>query len=161
MVWQQFDGSTDNIWANRVSAASNTLGTATLIKNNNAGDANAGDASMPQIAADSSGNVLVVWQLSDGTRSSVWTNRFDVATNSWGTGAPVETYDTGTAFAPQILMDFNGKAVAAWSRRDSARGDIWTSRYLVGNGWIAPVQLKAVTQSAGKPQISMDSSGDT
>lgn len=166
VVWQLIDGSTNNIWANRFTVASNTWGTATRIENHNGGDANAGvvnagNASMPQIAADGSGNVLVVWQHADGQRSSIWANRFEVATQSWGTGVPIEGDDAGSAFDPQVLMDFNGNAVAAWSRWDSARGNIWTSRYLMGKGWATPVQLEAVTQSAHKPQISMDASGDT
>ena len=49
-VWQQSDGTRDNIWANRYTP-SGGWGTATLIESNNAGDAR-----YPQVAMDVSGN---------------------------------------------------------------------------------------------------------
>ena len=36
----------------------------------------AGDASIPQVAVDSSGNAIAVWFQSDGIRRNVWANRY-------------------------------------------------------------------------------------
>ena len=67
-VWQQSDGTRNNIWANRFVPG---LGwaTAEIIETDNAGDAN-----FPQIATDSTGNAVAVWQQSDGTRNNIWAN---------------------------------------------------------------------------------------
>lgn len=69
-VWDQSDGTRYNIWANRYTAGSG-WGTAQLIETNNAGEAYA-----PQIAIDTAGNALAVWQQSDGTRDNIWANRY-------------------------------------------------------------------------------------
>ena len=69
-VWTQSDGTRANIWANRYSAGTG-WGTAALIETSNAGN-----AYNVQIAFDSSGNAMAVWQQSDGTRDNIWVNRF-------------------------------------------------------------------------------------
>jgi len=63
-VWQQFDGSRINIWANRYVVGSGWL-VAELIETDNIGH-----AQFPQIAVDALGNALAVWQQSDGTREN-------------------------------------------------------------------------------------------
>jgi hypothetical protein len=47
-------------------------GTAALIEADNAGGAYG-----PQIALDANGNALAVWSQNDGTRSNIWSNRFE------------------------------------------------------------------------------------
>jgi hypothetical protein len=47
-------------------------GTAELLETDNAGD-----AAFPQIAFDSSGNAIAVWDQNDGTRTNIYANRFD------------------------------------------------------------------------------------
>ena len=69
-VWVQNDGTRDNIWANRFNGTS--WGTAELIETDNAGEAYS-----TQIAFDSSGNAIAVWQQNDGTRNNIWANRFE------------------------------------------------------------------------------------
>ena len=69
-VWGQSDGTRRNIWSNRYMAGTG-WGTAVLLETDNAGDANA-----PQIALGANGNALAVWYQSDGTRTNIWSNRF-------------------------------------------------------------------------------------
>lgn len=59
------------IWANRYTAGTG-WGTAALIETDNAGNAYS-----PQIACDTAGNALAVWDQSDGTRLNIWANRFE------------------------------------------------------------------------------------
>jgi hypothetical protein len=68
-VWQQFDGTSYSIMANRFNGTS--WGTAELIETDNAGP-----ASFPQVAFDSSGNAIAVWHQFDGTRINIMANRF-------------------------------------------------------------------------------------
>ena len=69
-VWQQFDGTNNNIWANRFTPAGG-WGAPAMIETDNAGN-----ALNPQIAVDGSGNALTVWQQVEGTRDNIWANRF-------------------------------------------------------------------------------------
>jgi len=70
-VWYQFDGTRNNIWANRYTAGSG-WGAATLIES-----VNTEDKKFPQISIDASGNALAVWSQSDGTRTNIWANRYE------------------------------------------------------------------------------------
>jgi len=69
-VWEQSDGTRNNIWANRFNGTS--WGTAELIETEDLGH-----AFKPKIAIDSSGNAIAVWQQNDGTRNNIWANRFE------------------------------------------------------------------------------------
>jgi hypothetical protein len=126
-VWQQDDGTRNNIHANRFDASTNSWGTAQKIENDDAGD-----AKYPRIAFDADGNALAVWQQDDGTRWNVLANRYDASTNSWGTAQRIETDDAGGASHPQIAFDATGNAIAVWHQSDGTRFNIWANR------WIAP-----------------------
>ena len=70
-MWYQHDGTRNDIWANRYTAGSG-WGSAALI------ETNAGDAlTSPQLAVDTTGNALAVWQQFDGIRNNIWANRFE------------------------------------------------------------------------------------
>ena len=69
-VWTHAATRTD-VWANRF-VPGRGWGTATLIENDDTGDAAA-----PSAAVDGRGRALAVWQQSDGTRLNVLSNRFD------------------------------------------------------------------------------------
>jgi uncharacterized membrane-anchored protein len=69
-VWEQFDGTRYNIWSNRYVVGTG-WGTAQLIETDNISD-----AYQPWVAINSSGNAIVVWCQSDGTRYNIWANRF-------------------------------------------------------------------------------------
>jgi predicted enzyme related to lactoylglutathione lyase len=69
-VWHQWDGTRDNIWANRFDGSG--WGSAHLIETDYAGG-----AWRPEVAVNPMGSVIAVWVQSDGTRINVWANRFD------------------------------------------------------------------------------------
>jgi hypothetical protein len=119
-VWQQSDGTRYNIWANRFDGTS--WGAAELIETDNAGN-----AFMPQIAFDSSGNATAVWYQSDGTRDNIWANRFDGA--SWGSAELIEAGDAGSAEWPQIAIDSSGNAIAVWQQSDGTRYNVYANRF--------------------------------
>jgi len=70
-VWQQFEGSINRAWANRYNAGTGTWGTPMELET-----AYTGNASLPQIEFDASGNGVAVWAESDGSVFSIWANRF-------------------------------------------------------------------------------------
>ena len=66
-VWYQHDGTRYNIWSNRYVAGTG-WGTAQLI------ETDSGDAEVPQVGIDGSGNAVAVWQQDDGIRLNTWAN---------------------------------------------------------------------------------------
>ncbi len=153
-VWRQSDGSRDNVWSNRYSAGIG-WGTPELIETDNAGD-----AQYPAIAFDAAGNALTLWRQSDGSRYNIWSNRY-TAGNGWGTPELIETDDAGDALLPQIAFDAAGNALAVWSQYGGTTFDIWSSRYIAGNGWGTPELIE--TDDAGSamaPQIDIDTAGN-
>jgi len=156
-VFAQYDGTRNNIMANRYSAASRTWGTATLVETDNAGD-----ASSPQLAIDPSGNGLAVWYQSDGTRYNVWANRYTAATDTWGTAVLIETDNTGHAGLPQIAMDAAGNGLAVWQQSDGTRNHIWANRYIAGstNAWGTAELIETDAGNANAPQIAIDADGN-
>src|SRR6266550_1030218 len=65
-------------------------------------------AQVPKIAMDPQGNAIAVWQQGDASGiMSIWANRYDVASGTWGTATLIES-NSGTAFLPHVGMDNNG-----------------------------------------------------
>lgn len=153
-VWYQFDGNRYNVWANRYAVGTG-WGSATLIETDNTG--NAGSHS---IAMDANGNAIAVWAQSDGTRYSVWANRY-VAGSGWGTAALLETDNAGDADPGPVVMDANGNAMVAWSQSDGTRTNVWANRYVAGTGWGTATLIE--TDNAGDvsiPSIAMNAGGN-
>jgi len=153
-VWHQWDGARYSIWANRYVPGKG-WGTAELIETDNAGDAR-----YPQIAIDSSGNAIAVWQQHDGKRYNIWANRY-VPGKGWGTAELIVTDNVGGAGTPQIAFDSSGNAIAVWAQGDGIRANIWANRYVPGKGWGTAALIE--TDNAGgayNPQIAFDSSGN-
>lgn len=153
-VWNQHDGlSRFNIWANTYTPAGG-WGTATLIENDNAGDARA-----QQVVMDGNGNAIAVWEQSDGTRTNIWANRYAAGTG-WGTPTLLESSDSGPAQGPRIGMDSSGNAIAVWHQFDGTRTSVWASRYTVGSGWSSPVRIGNTDEpEATYPMLAMNANG--
>jgi hypothetical protein len=121
-VWEQSDGTRQNIWANRFTPATG-WGTAQLLETDNAGN-----TSRPQVAVDPHGNALAVWVQSDGTRDNIWANRF-IPAIGWGTAQLIETDNAGDASSPQVAVDSSGNALAVWSQSDGTRSNLLANRF--------------------------------
>ena len=158
-VWQQSDGNNRlSLYANRYTPGGG-WGTAALIETNE------GDASHPKIALDASGNALVVWTQSEGSRfsrtdrSNIWTNRYTPG-DGWGTAKLIDANNARLAIGAKIAMNASGNAMAVWFQTDSPHSNIWANRYTPGSGWGTPEVIE--TDNAGdasNPQIAMDADG--
>jgi hypothetical protein len=161
-VWVQFVGLRGDVWANRYTATSATTGswgTAALIETDNVND-----AITPRVAIDTSGNALVVWVQTDGTRYNVWSNRFTAgATNTWGTAALIETDNAGGANAPRVAFDGSGNALAVWQQDGDASAvityDIRSNRYTAGSGWGTSELMETSALRAGGVELAMNGAG--
>ncbi len=154
-VWQQFDGTRDNIWANRFTPRRGWGGAERIEANNNAGGAR-----NPQVALDSSGNAIAVWQQSDGMRDNIWANRF-TPRRGWGGAKRIEVDNAGKAVAPHIAADPDGNAMAVWQQSDGTRDNIWANHYAPAEGWGAAKRVE--TRDAGNaehPRVAMDAQGN-
>jgi hypothetical protein len=154
-VFQLFDGTRMNIWANRYTPGSG-WGTAELIETDNAGS-----AASPQIAINGSGNALTVWHQYDGALFNIWANRYTPG-SGWGTAELIERLNTNDASGPQIAIDGSGNALAVWHQSGVvARYNIWARRYTPGSGW-GTAELIETDHAGGavNPQIAIDGSGN-
>jgi hypothetical protein len=156
-IWGQSDGTRYNVWANRYAVGSG-WGTAQMIETDNAGDA--GRDFPPQIAFDGGGNALAVWEQSDGTRTSIWANRY-TAGGAWGTAQLIETDNAGNARSPSIAFDGGGNALAVWDQSDGTRSNIWANRYAAGSGWGAAQLIETDdVGGASDAHVAFDGSGN-
>jgi uncharacterized membrane-anchored protein len=156
-VWYQSDGTWNNIWSNRYDAGAG-WGTARLIETDNAGN-----AWLPQVAVDASGDAFAVWYQSDGTRNNIWSNRYPAGTR-WGTAELIETSDVSNAWSPQVGVDASGNAVAVWYQflgTPTEIASIYSNRYVAGRGWGTPELLETDdTADALLPQVAVDAIGN-
>jgi hypothetical protein len=169
-VWRQVNGTGRNIMANRYTPA---IGWGTAAPIEWAG----GDADVPQIVFDVSGNALVVWQQTSGsgTNNRIWSNRYTPGAGWGGFPSLIQTDisggSTANAVTPQIAIDTNGNALVVWVQPDGASDitpDIWVNRYTPGSGWGTTANLGQVRintpgaagRPAGQPQIAIDAGGN-
>jgi hypothetical protein len=152
-VWAQDDGTGHyHIWANRYTGFSDIWGGAGRI------EGNAGTAYFPQVAMDQVGNAVAVWAQYDGTRLSIWANRYRTG-SVWGTAELIETDNACDAYHPQIAMDPVGNAVAVWSQAEGVRSNIWANRYTTSSGWGTAGLIETDnTGDALSPQVAIDPS---
>lgn len=154
VVWQQSDGVRENIWARRF-VSDTGWSAATLIETNDAGD-----AVSPQMAIDSSGNVVAVWRQSDGELENIWASRFDVDTG-WEAATLIEADNVGDAWVPQVAMDRSGHAVAVWVQWWEGALKVWANHYLPGTGWgTAELIDSADSERSDFPQVAVDGRGN-
>jgi hypothetical protein len=116
----------------------------------------------PQIAFDSNGNAIAVWHQSDGTRSNIWADRYEVG-SGWGNAELIENDDAGGAYLPQIAFDATGNAIAVWHQSDGTSSSIRANRYVAGSGWGSAEIIRSYGGGLGEahsPQIAMDPNGN-
>lgn len=154
-VWQQLETSAlyVNIWGNRYN--SGAWGTAQIIDSEDLGD-----AQTPEINFDTSGNAIVVWSQSDGTRYNIWSNRY-ASSGSWGTAQLIESDNTSSALGPKVALDSSGNGIAVWYQSDGTRNNIWSNRYDSSGSWGSAQLLEYDdTDEAIEPDLAIDSYGN-
>ena len=154
IVWDQDNGTRNVVYASRYSdgawSAPAQLGDPAATKN----------ASSPAIAVDSTGNMMAVWQQSNGTRYLIHASTYK--NGAWSAPAQVDSPTaTGSAYDPKIAMDGVGNAIAAWYQHNGTRHVVYTSRYSNG-AWSAPVRVDngTATEEAYSPAMGLDAAGN-
>ncbi len=153
-VWHQYDGTRNNINANRYVVGSGWK-TAGLIETDNSGQ-----AYRSQIAIGQDGNALAVWYQYDGTRFNIYANRY-ISGLGWQTAGLIETDNSGDAYSPQVAIGQDGNALAVWHQYDGTRNNIWANRYIPGSGWQTAELIETDnTGNAYNPQIAIGQDGN-
>jgi hypothetical protein len=157
-VWWQYvavGNTSANILSSRLPAA---VGSAWATPQTVNTDSNSQFAEIPQIAIDSSGNALVVWDQftpSSSTTSRIWANRYVASTSNWAVAEPISEEGAFEVQA-QVAFDASGNALAVWGQGTA----IVSTRYTMGSGWSAPATVVTGVNSASNAQIAFDANGN-
>ena len=113
----------------------------------------------PQVAMGAHGDAVAVWELDGGEHWSIQASSMP-AGGGWQ--APVDLSEAGqNAYHPQLGMDAQGDAVAAW---EVEQGKDWSVKSVAkpaDGGWQAPVTVSQITEHGELfPQVAIDSQGD-
>ncbi len=151
-IWQQSDGTRDNIWVNQYSAATDWQGATTV-------EANDGAAANPRIAVDPSGVVTAVWQQVNGLVDTIYGARY-TADNGWIDPVELANSKEGNSEYPSLAAAVDGSVFVVWNQYDSQRSNVWANRFVVGEGWQQASLLE--TENSGgaySPAIGVDAQG--
>ncbi len=110
VVWQQFDGSRINVWANHYRVASGWA-TAELVE-----QYDDGNAELPRVAVTPSGQAVVAWYETTGMRMSVWTRRFVIGAG-WNDAYALAQDNAAPASYPDVAVHPDGTSLAVWHQQ--------------------------------------------
>jgi hypothetical protein len=157
-VWQESvaDGTYTNIWSSRLvagSAADSPWSTPVMLNTDNGHN-----AELPQIAIDSNGNALVVWDQSDGTNTHIWANRYVAAgAGTWGTAEQIGSSGAVSESQAKIAFAANGQSLAVWTE---GLAGIFSNHYTPASGWETAAPIAGTSFGAAFPQIAFEANGD-
>jgi hypothetical protein len=129
VVWTSYyqDGSFSGIFGQRFESAGGPLGTEFRVNSYTTHYQNA-----PAVAADPSGNFVVVWSGRDqGDSDGVFGQRYDSGGTALGTVFRVNSYTTGSQGGPDVASDASGNFIVVWSSLLQDGGDwgVFGQRY--------------------------------
>lgn len=115
-------------------------------------------ANYPDVAIDGAGNVVSVWDRSDGSFQRVEA-AFRPAGGTFTEPVPIS--DAGaTAWFARVAVDPTGNAMAVWGRADGADFRIQAAFRPVGGAFAPAKTLSAAGENGGFPQVAFDGAGN-
>jgi hypothetical protein len=157
-VWRDRRNSSSitDIYYARRTAASGTWSAAERV------DDAAVAASVPDVAADSSGNVYVVWVDARRGDPDIWFAKRSASTGTWSAGVRVNDDAAGSVQAsPSITVAPDGVATAVWVDRRGGKVNLYSARLAAGaSAWAANVRVTAdQTNDKAEPYLAVDGTG--
>jgi len=162
VVWGQegvLNSFTFDVQSNRYSAATDTWSGAELL------ESDAGDAFLPRVAMNDSGDAIVGWEQEAVLNSFVYGARaavYSATAGTWGNAATLSAAG-GDVEATQVGIDADGNATVVW-RQDGGVGvyNIHATRRPGATGnWSAAVILDTGVENAFFPQLGVGVGGDS
>jgi hypothetical protein len=162
VVWTSStqDGSGGGIFGQRYASQGNPLGSEFRI---NAYTPNS--QARPSVAADASGNVVVVWSsYQDGSGYGVFGQRYDNSGTPAGPEFRVNTYTTDDQGYPAVAADSSGNFVVVWMSRiqDGSDWGVYGQRYASSGTPLGP-EFRVntyTTNMQAMPAAATDASGN-
>jgi len=164
VVWQSFtvDGNGLGISGRRFDVSGAPLGPEFPVNTYTTADQDS-----PSVAADGSGNFVVIWTSSAHTgedMEGVFGQRFDSSGNPVAGEFHVNTYTTGTQYDPSVAMNASGSFVVVWTSAGGQDGDTYGvfGQRFDASGAAQGSEFQVNTYSTGgqyAPAVAMDDSG--
>ncbi|MCU7815842.1 MAG: DUF4347 domain-containing protein, partial [Candidatus Thiodiazotropha sp. (ex Rostrolucina anterorostrata)] len=163
VTWSSYTTANNSfdVYARQYNAAGNPLGGEFLV-NTTTSDHQQHSA----VAADDSGNFVVVWESysQDGSGWGTYAQRFDAAGVAQGSEFIINTTTANEQRTPEIAMAGNGEFVVAWEShsQDGSGWGIYARRFdAVGNAQSGEIQVNTTTaDEQDLPGVAMDDSGN-
>ncbi len=155
------DGSGYAVFGQRVSAAGSKVGNEFQVSTYTTSFQRS-----PAMAADGSGNVVIVWEsyLQDGSEWGVFGQRYDSTGSRVGSEFQVNTYAMGRQEDPAVAADGSGNFVVTWSSdvQDGSSDGVFRQRFdSTGNKVGSEFQVNSYTTSSQRfPAVAADGSGN-
>ncbi|HEX2731595.1 MAG TPA: hypothetical protein VHM70_08325 [Polyangiaceae bacterium] len=110
-------------------------------------------------AVDTQGNALLVFSDHDGNKSLLHAARFEAGAG-WGDAERLDQTDFNVS-AASLAFDGSGNALVLWNAWLGNQSELWSNRYLAGEGWQAPVSLVAAAETnLQSVDVALDDAGD-
>jgi len=118
----------------------------------------------PAVAADPSGNFVVVWTSHDGSGYGVYGQRFNAAGTPQGTEFRVNAYTTSGQVYPSVAVGASGNFVITWASwgQDGSDYGVYAQRYsAAGVPQGSEFRVSSFTTNGQSfPSLAMDNDGD-
>jgi hypothetical protein len=124
------------------------------------------DQYSPSIAADGSGNIVVVWasDTQDGSDSGIFGQRYASTGTPLGPEFRVNTYTTADQGSPDVAADLSGNFVIVWASlgQDGSLNGVFGQRYASSGAPLGPeFRVNTFTaQNQDGPSIAADPAGN-
>lgn len=114
-------------------------------------------ARSPSVAVNCAGAAIVVWAQTsgnEGTQTQIWASRYSPQ-SGWATPQIIGT--NTVVQLPRVAIDGDGNALVVWEASTWDFGyEVWGTRYINGDGWVAQTQLSSNAYSA---RVAINSAG--
>ncbi|MGC3979727.1 MAG: Ig-like domain-containing protein [Steroidobacteraceae bacterium] len=154
-AWSRGDGinGLETIWTSRYSP---TSGWTTPISITGAAD---DDGGAPAVSIDSKGNALAIWPKYLSPGYGLVASYYDV-TSGWSSPQLLQS-NSDQIWAPQVVFDSSGNALAIWAQAEVSSSTLWSGRYASGEGWSSAQKIGGYAVGAvNNPAINICKNGD-
>lgn len=113
--------------------------------------------SVPQVAVDSGGEAVAVWEAK--RRNSTIESAARPSAGAWSAPAVLST-NGGRALKPQVALDDAGEATAIWQRFTGRGFAVESAARPPGAAWSAPARLSAPGKYSVEPRVGLAAGGE-